>query len=183
MICHISLSLPLSLYLSISIYLIFLACLTEGPTTDDPGECWKRASLCGSSGNTHTSCRRIFWALSSSWLLKSSNCCIPYSLTPHLRASHSSTQEPSMASYCPESNMKSLIDIQQTGHWPSSYLELKLLWGSLKFYYTCFPQHTCLSIFASKVPAVPNPHWISVFLQNSPLPVNPPFSSSPSSRD
>lgn len=51
--CHIFLSLSLSLYLSVSIYLIFLAYLTEGPSTDDPRECWKKASLCGSSGNTH----------------------------------------------------------------------------------------------------------------------------------
>lgn len=80
--CHISLSLALSLYLSIALYLIFLAYLTEGPPTDDTGECRKRASLCGSGGNTHTSCRRILWAGKVSTMI-AEVCKLLHSTLPH----------------------------------------------------------------------------------------------------
>lgn len=127
--CHVPPSLPLYLYLPISIYLIFLACLSERPSTDDPGECWKRASLHGSSGNTHTSCRRIFLG----WHGLHHDC-----QSLQIAASHTPSPHPSEQATFPLKNhqwlltaqnpiWKPLTDIQQTKHWPSLYFELKLL--------------------------------------------------------
>lgn len=78
----IPISISLSFYSYIYIYLIFLACLTEGPSTDELGECWKRASFCGSSGNTHTSCRRIFWA-GMVFTMMAEVCKLLHSTLPH----------------------------------------------------------------------------------------------------
>lgn len=44
------------------IHLIFLSCPTAGLSPEAPRECWKGACWCGSSGNMHISCGRVFWA-------------------------------------------------------------------------------------------------------------------------
>lgn len=63
-----------------------------------------RGQVCVGVVEIHTLVVEEFYGLARSppWLLKSANCCIPHS------PRNSSTQEPLMASYCPESNMKPL---------------------------------------------------------------------------
>lgn len=184
--CHISLSLSLSLYISIAIYIvIFLACLTEGPSTDEPGECWKRASLCGSSGNAHTSCRRIFWA-GMVFTMIAEVCKLVHSALPHPTPQskplfHSRTLNGSLLPRIQYETLDLTFNGQDIGLHPtvsSSSYEFPLSPTA-----PAFPDLLAPLSLLPRCLLCPPPHWISVFLQNSPFPGNPPSPSFPSSRN
>lgn len=102
----VCLSVCLSIYLSIYLpttYPIFLS-FSTGDHVLMTVESVGRGQICMRIGEyIHQ-----LWMRPSLWLLKFKNCSIPHFLTPHFWPSHSPTQNPSMASNCPESNTKPL---------------------------------------------------------------------------
>ena len=146
-ITYLSIVYISSIYLPIYwvFFLIFLFCLIEVSSVDDPGEYWQRANVCESSGNTLVA-EEAFTMIGDIWKLLHSTHPHPTLQTKPLLHSKTISFSP------PRVQCKTFglafkdPDARPHPTWSSGSCEILL-----DFYCPSLSQHACLWIFASKV--------------------------------